>query len=315
MSLTRRQAKEAAEYNAKPKNWAGSENLSETFALATAFFQSEIGLEVDGKMGPRTVAHVKEWAKEKDMTEREIPIGKEFSNCIIFDGESISLPQEMTESGITCSNYMHDGEPHFKRKKRTAKLQHFVLHETAGNTAKGCKRTLLKKGYGVQLILDPCGHVSCHGDLLRDRMAHGNQLNNTSIGIEVVNPYTPLYAKEPFKQFISAQWWTWVPSSKDPNVKKILKRRGMKKVPRSYVLPTEKQMRVIKLLVPWVCEVTGIPYEFPTAGLSAKKRRIDGWNKKPRAKPGPGVVAHKDYASHADGRYILEGLIRAEDSK
>jgi len=236
--------------------------------------------------------------------------GGDFSNAIIVGGIRIVLPDEFIEFGLTVSNYMDDGEPHFSRKARVKSLQHFVLHETCGNTARGCKGSLIRKGYGVQLILDPKGHLSCHGDLLSEQMVHANQLNPTSIGMEVVNPYSPLYAKEPFTKTIPSEWWTWVPSRRMRGVSDLLAKKGWSDVPKQYVLPTLEQMAAARMLVPWICEQCGIPYRFPTRGLSARKSRIDGWNSRSRAVPGPGVVAHRDFASHADGRYMLEDLIR-----
>jgi hypothetical protein len=160
----------------------------------------------------------------------------------------------------------------------------------------------------------PNGHLSCHGDLVLDRMVHANQLNDTSFGIEIVNPYNPIYVvdRAVWSQTIPREWWTWVPSTKGKygkKIKQMLARRGWEKVPQEYVLPTDPQMNAIRLLVPWLCEIAGVPYRFPTKGLSKKKRQIDGLKKKPKGRPGPGVVAHRDFSSHSDGRYILEDLI------
>jgi hypothetical protein len=91
---------------------------------------------------------------------------------------------------------------------------------------------------------------------------------------------------------IPAEWWTWV---KDGD--------------RRYVMPTQEQLDALVILVPWLCKRLDIPLEFPTIGLNRKKRKIRGWKKFPagwRAKPKPGVVAHRDFASHADGRLPLE---------
>ena len=106
------------------------------------------------------------------------------------------------------------------------------------------------------------------------------------------NPYAPKLARLPY-QSIPAQWWTWCPDKRD----------------RRYVLPTPAQMKTLVLVVPWLCGELGIPYEFSTEYLSRKQRKIKGWKIPPRAKPGPGIVAHRDFASHADGRYLLEHLI------
>jgi len=205
----------------------------------------------------------------------------------IINGLSVSPPE-----GIVVANYIDNGEPHFKSKLRKKKLQHFVLHETAGPTAQGCKNTLLKKGYGVQLIMDRSGRISQHGDLLRDQMVHANQLNSTSIGIEIVNPYAPSLAKGVKNvKFLPAEWWTWCIGGD-----------------RRYVCPTDAQLEVLYTLVPWVCRQLEIPIEFPTRNLGPKKRRVFGWQL--RAKPESGIVAHQDFSSHSDGRFPLEYLYK-----
>jgi hypothetical protein len=212
----------------------------------------------------------------------------ETSNFII-DADFIKPPD-----GVIVKNFVFDGEPLFKSKPRKHPLQHFVLHETAGRTAEGCKKTLTRKKYGVHLILARSGVVSCHGDLANDVMVHANQLNKTSIGIEIVNPYAPKLAKGMEFETIPAEWWTWLADKKD----------------KRYVLPTQAQLDTLLKIVPFLCKKLHIPYVFPTIGLNAKKRKIKGWRIPPRAQPGPGVVAHRDFAGHADGRYPLEYLLK-----
>lgn len=224
------------------------------------------------------------------------------SNCVIIRGEQVPLPKALMDNGVTASNYLDDGEPRFAHVSRKHGLVNFVLHETCGNTADGCKDTLLRKKFGVQLIMDPLGHISCHGDLLLDAMVHANQLNPVSIGMEIVNPYSPVYAGKLFQRTAPAEWWTWVPSMRDPVVERIVIKKGWTAVPRQYCLPTDAQMNAIRLFVPWVCGQVCIPYVFPTRDLCAKKRQ--------NARPGPGVVAHRDFSTHSDGRYMLEDLIR-----
>lgn len=212
------------------------------------------------------------------------------TSCFVINAEFIEPPQ-----GVVVRNFVYDDEPHFKCKPRNKPLQHFVLHETAGRSAEGCKKSLLQKGYGVQLILDRDGIMSCHGDLANDVMIHANQLNGTSIGMEIVNPYAPKIARGMSDiQFIPAEWWTWLADKKD----------------KRYVLPTQAQLDTLIKVVPFLCNLLGIPYVFPTAGLNAKNKKIKGCLVPPRAKPGPGIVAHRDFASHADGRYPLEYLLR-----
>lgn len=210
-------------------------------------------------------------------------------SCFIINAEFIEPPE-----GIKLTNFCFDGEPQFKHKNRTKPLRHIVLHETAGRSAEGCKRTLLKKGYGVQLILARDGGLSQHGDLLSDVMVHANQLNSTSLGIEIVNPYAPILARGmPYKS-IAAEWWTWCPDRND----------------RRYVLPTPAQLKTLRIVVPWLCEKLDVPYEFPTQHLNRRQRKVERVGILRKRIPEPGVVAHQDFAKHADGRYPLEYLIK-----
>ena len=215
------------------------------------------------------------------------------SNALIIAGARVPLPPAVLAAGGSAANFLDDGEPAFRHTARVRPLQHFVLHETCGNTASGCKDTLIRKGYGVQLILAPDGRVSNHGDLAEAVMVHANQVNPTSVGIETVNPYCPGFARPPFGPTIPAEWWTWVPAG------------GA----RAYVLPMPVQLAVLKALVPWLCAQMGIPWAFPTAGLNKAQRKIPGWDAKPAAVPGPGVVEHSGFAGHSDGRYLLEALM------
>lgn len=330
--LTKQNVTDAIRYNAKrilSRNldisallWPWRSEGETVFVWATALFQCQQGLTVDGKFGPSTEVALR---RETDKTPVERPVpadppkivisyGSQCSNAIIVNGARIMLPDEFVSQGLTASNYLDDGEPRFAHRLRTQPLIHFVLHETCGNTAKGCMDNLIKNDYGVQLIMAPSGHISCHGDLVLDRMVHANQLNDSSYGLEVVNPYSPIYVqnKAVFNETIPAQWWTWVPSTKGKYgdaVKEIMRRKGLTSVPREYVTPTRTQMAAARLLVPWICKITGVQYRFPTRDLSKKKRQIDGLTLKPRGRPGPGVVAHRDFAPHSDGRYMLEDLI------
>lgn len=210
-------------------------------------------------------------------------------NHVMIDGRPTATP-----AGIRVTNYWEDGEVPFKARRRRAALRHCVLHETAGRTADGAKRTMLRKDYGVHLIVDRGGNCSHHGDLVRDQMVHANQCNATSIGIEFVNPYAPGLAHGIPFETVPARWWTWTMHGD-----------------RRYVLPTPAQLRTLTVLVPWLCATLAIPYVFPTIGLGPRQRKIAGWNNKPRARrarPAPGVVAHRDFGKHADGRYLLEYL-------
>jgi hypothetical protein len=220
------------------------------------------------------------------------------SNAVIVGGQRVFLPDAVVAAGGSAVNYLDDGEPHLANGARAKPLTTMVLHETAGNTASGCKRTLAAKRLGVHLILDKDGTVSCHADLATELCWHAGQANRISVGMEVVNAYRPEGAQEPHGPVIPAEWWTWVP-------------RG---AARAYVCPTDVQVAVAQALVPWLCVILGIPVAFPTKDLNANRPQITGWRKPPlgwRAKPGPGVVAHRDFSSHADGRYLLHKVMEA----
>jgi N-acetyl-anhydromuramyl-L-alanine amidase AmpD len=207
---------------------------------------------------------------------------------IVINGKEMELPNQ-----IPSTNFLSDGEPHIFNKPRKKQLQHIVIHETTGVSARRCKDTLQKKGLGIHLILARDGKLSCHADLVSEVCYHGNQLNPTSIGIEVVNPYYPHIGKVVSYpvEIIPAKWWTHTIKGKS----------------KGYVLPTPEQIQTLKTIIPWLCEKLNIPYAFPTWFLNKTQKRIKGWFLK--KKPDPGVVAHRDYASHSDGRWLLERLI------
>jgi len=228
--------------------------------------------------------------------------------AIIFKGERIEI------EGVESTNHIDDNEPEFRSYDRnphlTKPVKWIVLHETNGNTAAQCKQTLARRKLGVQLIIDYDGHVSCHGDLYRVQW-HGNQLNLESVGIEIVNPYNPVFVsphlRDIFCNTIPAEFWTWIPRNEDKAVKQLLKAKKMKSVPRAYITPTDEQITALERTIPVLCEVLEVPLEFPTINLSRRNPRIKRWKQK--AKPdGYGIVAHRDYASHADGRYPLEHM-------
>jgi hypothetical protein len=227
--------------------------------------------------------------------EAIMPDEMKWSNAVVVNGAQMPLPAALVAAGVTASNYLADGEPRFapKGQLKPGALRNLVLHETVGNTARGAKRTFSAGRFAAQLILSEAGHLSCHADLARDLLWHGNQLNGCSVGIEVVNPYLPEIAKLPFGTTIPREWWCWAPKGKR----------------QEYVLPMPCQVEALKRLVPWLCELLGIPFAFPTASLDARRQRILGWDAKPAARPEPGVVAHRDFAGHADGRYLLEKVM------
>ena len=170
-------------------------------------------------------------------------------------------------------------------------FNNIVIHENAGSAEAGTVASNFKK-YGYTLCIDWRGDVYQYCDL-SDYIYHGGQINGVSIGLCVLNRYYPKGAVG--ERVIPAEWWTHCSPKND----------------RRYLKPTDVQIETVKVIVPQLCRLLNIPYEFPTAHLGPKQRKIKGWWR--RAKPGPGVVAHGDYSGHADGRYILERLIENQN--
>jgi hypothetical protein len=284
-----------------PWPYKANDPASEVFAQLVAAFQQAHALKVDGCLGPATLSTMRTIMAQglpalDDQTTtgpvarpNTIPARLGCSNKIIISGQKVVAPL-----GMTCTNFLDDGEPKFKFRARTNSPTHVCLHESVTRDAPTTVRILQKEGYGTHLMVCPDGHITQHNDLVTEQVAHANQLNGCSIGIEIVNPYCPMYSKPPFTATIPAEWWTWIPEG------------GA----HQYVLPTKAQIEALRLVVPWLTKVVAtIPLAYPTKGLNAAKPRIEGWNSKPAAKPLPGIVAHSDFSSHADGRYELEVLI------
>lgn len=310
---------------------------SQMFVTSVAVFQNSHGLLPDGKVGPATLsimrstkpavveseeAHDFETVDEEeapaivksapafgeDAADFE-PAREGVSNCLIIDGQRVRLSDEMLGLGITASNYLDDEEHQFTqfRNRKAHQVTHLVIHESVTMSAAQTNRVLEAKrrksgrkgknggkgwDYGIHLNMSPDGHISCHADLIRHRLVHANQLCTESVGLEVVNPYNPKFAKPPFTRTMDGPWWCWRPENGE----------------RVYTLPTDAQMRAIGPLCKFLCDnIAALPFEFPTKDLNRKNKRIDGWNS--GKEPAPGIVAHRDFASHADGRYLLEHVI------
>lgn len=295
---------------------------STCFAQMVALYQAEHGLVVDGQLGPATYSTMRVTAVEPtpdsddegESRDREParpapPPRDDASNRLYIGGRKVALPKRLLDAGIRVTNHVDDGEHAFEFWPRDRKITHLVLHETVTRSVPATVRVLEakrarsiregKKGgkgypYGVHLIGAPDGHISQHADLLTASLTHAGHLNRYSIGWEIVNPYTARKLAAPFDRTIAAKWWTWVP----------------KGAPRKYTLPTEAQIEMVELFVPWLVEqLPHVPFAFPTKGLNARKRKVSGWREGKRTKPG--IVAHGDVSSHADGRYFLEHLMQA----
>jgi len=259
--------------------WGHLDAGTRKFALHVAAFQGSRGLKIDGMLGPKTFQAIQDKAEAVPQDEK-----------FLIGGELVEVSEALKALGTRM------GEP-FEARKRTKSPTHIVIHESVTRSHKRTVDVLKSRNLGVHFSVDHDGTVFQHCDPLTEAPAHGNQLNSSSVAIEVNNPYYPHLGGEPWIVLEPAKWWTHVPQKQDP----------------AYVCPTEDQIKAVHALVHWLCEsIESLPLAFPTEKLGPRQTRIKGWKEK--EKPDSGIVAHRDYSSHADGRYILERLIELEKS-
>lgn len=214
------------------------------------------------------------------------------STGLLIDGNYVQAP-------VPVHNFYNLDIPGFKSRGPRKLHRHIVLHENAGSiNHASLYRWLNYKKYGYHLMVDPYGYTTQHVDLC-DRVYHGGKANRTGIGIVTLNPYYPHLVntdeEKSLYKLAPAQWWTHVLNGD-----------------RRYAQLTSMQLDVIEKLVPFICEQLDIPYTFPTRDLNKRKRKSRGWLL-PRVLPKPGVIAHRDYSRHADGRYALEHLYQTAE--
>ncbi len=253
--------------------WGHHDAGSNKFSVHVSVFQGSRGLKIDGMLGPKTLKAIQDKAE---------PV--EVAPGFLMGGKVKDLPEFITDLEVM----LEVGE-RFEARKRTKKPTHIVIHESVTKSRSRTVDVLKAKGYGVHFIIDGDGSISQHCDPLKESPIHANQLNSSSVGIEIVNPYYPHLISEPWIVTEPAQWWCHV----------------LKGKLSEYVAPTEAQTKSCRALIEWLCgEISTIPLAFPTRELGPRKGRIKGW--KTKEKPEPGIVAHRDFSSHADGRGMLE---------
>lgn len=248
------------------------------FAALTAQLQQILGLTVDGRYGPIT-------AKAASLLDTgHVP------------GWHVNSPD---------GKLWIDAPAGFDSRPRKSPVTRLVLHENVGgNDVAATAEHLKKDKLGIHFMIQWDGLVTClEPDFLSKALRHGGALNSHSIAIEFASPYTSVSLANlnadsaparlgPWSVQIPKQWWTWVPAGGQPYYR-CLSRAQM-----------EAAARLVDTLLAISHPNMAVPLEFPTAKLVGKLRGYD--NKQNPAVPGPGIVAHADYSSHADGRFPLE---------
>ena len=218
-------------------------------------------------------------------------------NLLTYKGEFFKPPD-----GINFLNYLDESVPIYKGHGVIKEQRFIVLHENAGSSnVESMHKWLTKKEFGYHLVIHPNGMVTQHADL-NTKLWHGGRANKFGVGMCIVNPYYPSNLKTmDFLKGYTVGWAEWWTHQKD------------KSAP-FYVRPTDAQMKTVSEMVPFVSNVLSIDNQFPTADLCRTKRKIGNW-KLFGKKRSSGIIAHRDYSKHADGRFILDHLILVETLK
>lgn len=201
---------------------------------------------------------------------------------IVVRGEVREAPEELHVINFlqTPSCYR------FKNARRRGPVTDVILHETVTRSVSDTLLVLQQRGLGVHFVVGPAGEVSQHGDLATDELWHGSRYNDTSVGIEVVNPYEPRFVPTagPWAEHISAPWAAG----------------------GRYVLPTRAQLEATCLLVDWLTSAMSgltIPQLWP----GFRRTHTLSMHRVPEVGPSgvlPGILAHT-YFGHADGAFLV----------
>ncbi len=241
---------------------------SRAFAHAVLGFQKTHSLVADGKLGPNTIAAVRARSEPASGSPATFPTptGDVSDSRILINGEYYDVPFSVTQH-----------EP-FSGRKRTKKVNTVLVHQSVTSSVATTERVLRKKGLGVHLMIDGDGSIHQYGDLATQKLAHGNERNGCSIGVEVINPYTK--GKKP--------WAKPVPSKTAWKGKEVL--------------DTDEQMVSLDALCAFLCSHSfpgsasvDIELSFPTTKKSGPSRGHAAWFNNTVG----GIIAH----GHRPSRY------------
>lgn len=165
---------------------------------------------------------------------------------------------------------------HKRARKPGQVVDTLLLHQTVTAKLSTMERVLDVKGYGIQSAVEPEGALHLYGDIGLDQMAHGNERNRRSVGLDEVNPYSKL----------SKPWTTMV----DPSPTAWKGRE---------VEVTDAALLAIFAFTRWLTSRrfdgpggarVEIPNAWPTTPVSAPARGSAEWFREGPA--GAGIVAH-----------------------
>ena len=286
----------AEKYNARKagKLWQWSElpdhmrerrNDPAAFEKRVRVFQLGAGLLVDGKLGAKTLAAIhavwpqlaggaqeqaQEQAKEESAEEEKEetdPAG----GYLLIGGDRVSVPFKVTHH-----------EPYKGRKRRAGTLVNsVVVHQSITSSVESTDRVLRKKGLGVHIMIDGDGSIHQFGDLALKSMAHGNERNSTSIGLELINPYVK--CKGYWQDMIDPSPTAWRKRETSDTPEQITALDSLCGILTNHSYDCENRIRV------------DIPPEFPTQSSKGPSRGSAAWFDNNQG----GIIAH----GHRPGRY------------
>jgi len=173
-------------------------------------------------------------------------------------------------------------------------ITELIVHESVTWSRADTERVLLRRGLGIHLMVDVDGHVTQHGDLADDRLAHAAGHNGPSVGLEVITPYYP-----PKLRWRGGR-----------HGRKVIKAPWAHK--RRYVVPTKLQLESVAMLIE---ALTGdaAPLAIPRAWVGLRNGRLRmGLLGNGRTRQS-GIWAHH-YSAHADGAFpVLYAYLRIEE--
>lgn len=197
---------------------------------------------------------------------------------IIVHGQEVAVPPELivlarmtgVESLRNCA-------------RRTHEVTEVVVHETVTQSAQATVAVLRQRGLGVHLIVGYDGTVYQHADLFDDETWHASEHNPMSVGIEVVNPFEKQYLPHlnpPWENSIEVPWVGSNP----------------------YIVPTPEQSESVCRLLDWLVSSSGLSIPRRWVGIEGTKLRM---GRLPESGLGPGLYAHRYFADHQDGSWLL----------
>lgn len=198
---------------------------------------------------------------------------------IIVHGKQLEAP-----AGLEVHNFHMAGiAPLRNCPRRTPDVTEVIIHETVTQSAAATVAVLQQRGLGVHLIVGYDGIVYQHADLLDDETWHASEHNPMSVGIETVNPFEKKFLPKvnpPWENEIEVPW-----TSDNP-----------------YIVPTPEQSESVCLLLDWLVTSSGLSIPRTWVGMEGTALHM---NRRAVSEMGPGIYAHRYFADHEDGSWLV----------